>query len=140
MLPQSLSRLQNSQTLKLSRCVRLKELPRDISKLVNLRFLEIDGCWDLIHMPYGLGQLTNLRTLSQFVISKDTSSVSRNNGELEELNTLNNLRGTLEIVNLRRGKDAEAESMATNLRGMEHLEGLKLRWIEDEVDKADVCF
>ncbi|XP_050281867.1 putative disease resistance protein RGA4 [Quercus robur] len=150
MLPQSLSRLQNLQTLKLSRCVQLKELPRDISRLVNLRILEIDGCWDLIHMPHGLGQLTNLQTLSQFVISKDTSSVSRNNGELEELdrlngelkelNTLNNLRGTLEIVNLRRGKDAEAESKATNLRGMEHLQGLKLRWIEDEVDKVDVVF
>ena len=150
MLPQSLSRLQNLQTLKLSGCVRLKELPRDISKLVNLRILEIDGCQDLIHMPYGLGQLTNLRTLSQFVISKDTSSVSRNNGEfgelnrlnggLNELNTLNNLRGTLEIVNLRRGKDAEAESKATNLRGMEHLQGLKFRWIEDKVDKADVVF
>lgn len=150
MLPQSLSRLQNLQTLKLSGCVRLKELPRDISKLVNLRFLEIDGCQDLIYMPYGLGQLTNLRTLSQFVISKDTSSVSRNNGKLEELNrldgelkelnTLNNLRGTLEIVNLRHGKDAEAESMATNLREIQHLQGLKLRWIEDEVDKADVVF
>ena len=150
MLPQSLSRLQNLQTLKLSGCVRLKELPRDISKLVNLRILEIDGCRDLIHMSYGLGQLTNLRTLSQFVISKDTSSVSRNNGELEELNqligelkelnTLNNLRGTLEIVNLRCGKDAEAESKATNLRRMEHLQGWKLRWIEDEVDKADVVF
>ena len=140
MLPQSLSRLQNLQTLKLSGCVRLKELPRDISKLINLRILEIDGCQDLIHMPYGLGQLTNLRTLSQFVISKDTRSVSRNNGELKELNTLNNLRGTLEIVNLRHGKDAEAESKATNLRGMEHLQGLKLRWIEDKVDKADVVF
>ncbi|KAL0006873.1 hypothetical protein SO802_008375 [Lithocarpus litseifolius] len=150
MLPQSLSRLQNLQTLKLSGCVRLKELQRDISKLVNLRILEIDGCRDLIHMPYGLGQLTNLRTLSQFVISKDTSSVSWNNGELEELNrlngelkelnTLNNLRGTLEIVNLRHGKDAEAESKATNLRGMEHLQGLKLLWIEDEVDEADVVF
>lgn len=150
MLPQSLSRLQNLQTLKLSGCVLLKELPRDISKLVNLRCLEIDGCRDLIHMPCGLGKLTNLRTLSQFVISKDTSSVSRNNGKLEELNrldgelkelnTLNNLRGTLEIVNLRHGKDAEAESMATNLREMQHLQGLKLRWIEDEVDKADVVF
>ena len=149
-LPESLSRLQNLQTLKLSGCARLKELPRDISKLVNLRFLEIDGCRDLIHMPCGLGQLTNLQTLSQFVISKDTSSVYRNNGELEEhnrlnaelkeLNTLNNLRGTLEIVNLRHGKDAEAEFKATNLKGIENLQALGLRWIEDEVDKEDVVF
>jgi Leucine-rich repeat (LRR) protein len=148
MVPTSLSRLQYLQTLKLSGCVRLKELPRDISKLVNLRFLENDGCRGLTHMPCGLGQLTNLQTLSRFVMSKDTSSVSRHNGQLEELNKLNgefkeldklnNLRGTLEIVNLRHDKDAVAESEAANLKEKQHLQALGLRWIEDEVDEENV--
>ena len=70
MLPNSIVKLYNLQTLKLSKCKSLKELPKDINKLINLKFLEIDGCSGLTHMPNGLGQLTNLQTLSNFVISK----------------------------------------------------------------------
>ncbi|KAM3732076.1 hypothetical protein ACB098_11G033500 [Castanea mollissima] len=149
-LPDSLSDLQDLQTLKLSGCVQLKELPREISKLVNLLFLEIDGCRGLTHMPCGLGQLTNLQTLSRFVMSKDTSSVSthdgelkelnRLNGELKELNKLNDLKGMLEIINLRHGKDATSEYEAANLKEKRHLQALGFHWIEDEVDEEDVVF
>ncbi|KAF2319631.1 hypothetical protein GH714_017709 [Hevea brasiliensis] len=50
-------------------------------------------------MPPGLGQLTSLRTLTWFVVAKD-NSVAKNVGGLTELNSLNNLRGSLEITDL----------------------------------------
>ncbi|KAB1225420.1 putative disease resistance protein RGA3 [Morella rubra] len=94
-LPNSITSLQNLQTLKLTLCTWLEELPRDIKKLVNLRHLEIDECRLLRYMPRGLGELTNLQTLSQFVIP--SGSVSEDCGDLSELNRLNNLRGKLVI-------------------------------------------
>ncbi|KAF2319587.1 hypothetical protein GH714_017255 [Hevea brasiliensis] len=50
-------------------------------------------------MPRGLGQLTSLRTLTRFVVAKD-NSVAKNVGGLNELNSLNNLRGSLAIRKL----------------------------------------
>ena len=136
MLPPSLSSLRNLQTLKLSGCVQLKELPRDIEKFVNLRFLEIDGCRGITHMPHGLGQLINLQWLSQFVMSKDTGLVSN---ELEILNRLN-LRGMLKLVHIRHGNDVALKSEVANLKDKQHLQALKLEWIEDDVDDADVHY
>ncbi|KAF2319592.1 hypothetical protein GH714_017387 [Hevea brasiliensis] len=97
-LPNSITNLQNLQVLNVSWC-SLKELPKDIKKLINLRHLYCDGCLDLTHMPRGLGQLTSLRTLTWFVVAKD-NSVAKNVGGLNELNSLNNLRGSLAIFNL----------------------------------------
>ncbi|XP_059434716.1 putative disease resistance protein RGA1 [Corylus avellana] len=77
-------------------------------------------------MPRGLGQLTNLQTLSTFVVHKDP--LSRHSSELKELNGLNNLRGHLEIKNLRHGKDATSECKAANLKEKQHLDALDLRW------------
>ncbi|KAF2319589.1 hypothetical protein GH714_017271 [Hevea brasiliensis] len=50
-------------------------------------------------MPRGLGQLTSLQTLTWFVVAKD-SSISKNVGGLDELNSLYNLNGSLQIRNL----------------------------------------
>ncbi|KAF2319561.1 hypothetical protein GH714_017012 [Hevea brasiliensis] len=61
--------------------------------------LYCDCCWHLTHMPRGLGQLTSLRTLTRFVVAED-NSVAKNVGGLNELNSLNNLRGSLEIADL----------------------------------------
>ncbi|XP_021690882.2 putative disease resistance protein RGA3 [Hevea brasiliensis] len=98
-LPNSITNLQNLQVLNVSWCSSLKELPKDIKKLINLRHLYCVGCSNLTHMPRGLGQLTSLRTLTRFVVAKD-NSVAKNVGGLNELNSLNNLRGSLEIYNL----------------------------------------
>ncbi|XP_057989491.1 putative disease resistance protein RGA3 [Hevea brasiliensis] len=98
-LPNSITNLQNLQVLNVSWCSSLKELPEDIKKLINLRHLYCDYCSNLTHMPRGLGQLTSLRTLTWFVVAKD-NSVAKNVGGLNELNSLNNLRGSLKIWNL----------------------------------------
>ncbi|KAJ9158813.1 hypothetical protein P3X46_024359 [Hevea brasiliensis] len=98
-LPNSITNLQNLQVLNVSDCSSLKELPKDIKKLINLRHLYCGGCSNLTHMPRGLGQLTSLRTLTWFVVAKD-NSVAKNVGGLNELNSLNNLRGSLAIRKL----------------------------------------
>ena len=99
-LPESITRLWNLQTLKVFSCRSLEELPKDIKELVNLRHLDDNECTALSNMPHGLGQLTCLQTLPLFVVSKDSSSISKHVGGLGELNQLNNIRGTLKITHL----------------------------------------
>ena len=137
MLPSSITRLHNLQTLRLFGC-EIKELPRDISKLVNLTY--IDGKLDLTHMPHGLGQLTKLQTLSQFVMSQNSSLDFKRHSELKELNGLNKLRGTLESKGLRHGKEAASESKDSNMKEKIHLQDLTLSWIEEDVDESNVGY
>jgi hypothetical protein len=105
---------------------KLEELPKDMQKLVNLRHLDIDECDKLTYMPRGLGKLTNLQTLSKFEVHWDP--LSNDSSGLKELHGLNNLRGKLEIENLRQGKDVASECKAANLKGKEHLHALTLQW------------
>jgi hypothetical protein len=136
-LPNFISRLQNLQTLILSRCKELEELPRDMKELVNLRHLEINGCERLTYMPRGLGLLTNLQTLSNFVVHKDL--FSRHSSGLKELKGLNNLRGKLDIQNMRHGKDGAPECKEANLKEKQHLHDLYLQWsTEGGVNASDV--
>jgi Leucine-rich repeat (LRR) protein len=136
-LPNSITELQNLQTLMLVRCYNLEELPKDMQKLVNLRHLDIDLCPELTYMPRGLGKLTNLQTLSTFVVHWDP--LSNDSSGLKELHGLNNLRGKLEIVNLRYVKDVASECKAANLKGKEHLHALTLQWCFGQgVNDSDV--
>jgi hypothetical protein len=130
-LPDSITNLPNLQTLLLCGCVKLEELPKDMQKLVNLRHLDIDGCGKLTYMPRGLGKLTNLQTLSKFEVHRDPLSNDSSAG-LKELHGLNNLRGKLQIVNLRPRKYVASECKAANLKGKEHLHALTLRWCSIE--------
>ena len=107
-LPNSITKLVNLQTLKLCQCKKLKELSVDIQKLVSLKHLDLENCENLTHMPHGLGQLTSLQTLTLFVVSKDPVGSSKHCGGLAELNKLNDLRGKLEIKNLAWVKDASS--------------------------------
>ncbi|PON89610.1 LRR domain containing protein, partial [Trema orientale] len=129
-LPNSVIKLVNLQTLKLNYCYNLEELPRDIKNLVNLKHLEIYGYNKLTYMPSGLGELTNLQTLSQFVLSKDISCVADHTSELNELVGLNNLRGRLEIRNLRHGMDYKDASF----KDKRHLQSLILFWDNSHLD------
>jgi hypothetical protein len=136
-LPDSITELQNLQTLILFCCYSLEELPKDMQKLVNLRHLDIYMCDKLTYMPRGLGKLTNLQTLSKFVVHRDP--LSNDSSGLKELHGLNNLRGKLEIKNLRQGNDVASECKAANLKGKEHLHALTLRWCSGRgVNDSDV--
>jgi Leucine-rich repeat (LRR) protein len=129
-LPNSITELQNLQTLILFGCPWLEELPKDMQKLVNLKHLAIGRCQKLTYMPRGLGKLTNLQTLSKFVVHRDP--LSNDSSGLKELHGLHNLRGKLEIVNLRQGKDVASECKVANLKGKEHLHALTLLWCSIE--------
>ncbi|KAM3686116.1 hypothetical protein ACJW31_11G173100 [Castanea mollissima] len=128
-LPNAICRLWKLQTLKVNGCWKLKELPRDIRFLVGLRHLENSYCERLSHMPDGLGQMTCLQTLSLFVVRDNQVSTSGPiSSGLDELNSLNSLRGELQISNLRYLKDAYSEPSAANLRAKQYLERLTLLW------------
>ncbi|KAK4591948.1 hypothetical protein RGQ29_016427 [Quercus rubra] len=128
-LPNAISRLWKLQTLKVNDCQNLKELPRDIRFLVGLRHLENRNCRRLSHMPVGLGQMTCLQTLSSFVVrDKHASTSGPISSGLEELNSLNSLRGKLQISNLRCLKDVYTEPSAANLRAKQYLDQLTLKW------------
>ena len=131
-LPDAISRLWKLQTLKVNNCRNLKELPRDIRFLVGLRHLENSYCERLSHMPVGLGQMTCLQTLSSFVVRDNQASTSGPiSSGLDELNSLNSLRGELEISNLRCLEDVYSEPSAANLRAKQYLDRLTLTWHAD---------
>ncbi|XP_057990366.1 disease resistance protein RGA2-like [Hevea brasiliensis] len=139
-LPKSITNLQNLQTLILLYCIYLQELPRDIEKLISLRCLMIDGCGKLRCMPIGLGKLTCLRQLSDFVVARDEGSKG---AMLNELNSLNQLRGSIYLHLLRNVENVEIESNQVNLREKKHLQFLELCWrntylYEGPIDKTEV--
>ncbi|XP_075643866.1 putative disease resistance protein RGA1 [Castanea sativa] len=128
-LPNAISRLWKLQTLKVNDCQNLRELPRDIRFLDGLRHLENSNCRRLSHMPNGLGQMTCLQTLSLFVVRDNQASSSGPiSSGLDELNSLNSLKGELQISNLRYLEDVYSEPSAANLRAKQYLERLTLLW------------
>ncbi|XP_070675548.1 disease resistance protein RGA2-like [Malus domestica] len=141
-IPDSIVGLSNLETLDLSYCRKLMELPRDIKKMINLRYLILEGCDKLTRMPRGLGELTGLRTLDKFVLSEN-NSLLRDSAGLGELGKLRELRGQLEIINLRQEKDVMSDSnVGTPLMEKQHLHSLTLDWKRGEdvnaVDEKDI--
>ncbi|CAB4299705.1 unnamed protein product [Prunus armeniaca] len=111
-LPKSIGKLYNLQTLRMSR-VKLEEYPKELQNLINLRHVYFD--WDVMKFPAGMGRLTNLRTLVFFIVGKETGP------GIEELASLNLLRGKLSIYNLEHVRDGEEAKKAklvekTNIR------------------------
>ncbi|KAL6288483.1 hypothetical protein ACE6H2_005993 [Prunus campanulata] len=137
-LPNWIVKLQNLETLNLTRCEYLVELPRDIKKLINLRHLILEGCHNLDRIPHGLGELTCLHTLSKFVLSENNSML-RDSAGLSELGKLNDIRGKLEISNLRYKKDmvSELNYDGAVLKEKRHLYSLTLHWMKIERENSD---
>ncbi|KAG5227232.1 disease resistance protein [Salix suchowensis] len=112
-LHESISSLQNLQTLNLSYCIFLYMLPKKMKDMKSLIYLDLTGCDALQCMPSGMGQLGCLRKLGTFIVGKEDGH------QIGELQRLNYIAGELSI------KDLDN----TNLQS------LSLSWREDESSK-----
>ncbi|KDP43601.1 hypothetical protein JCGZ_16888 [Jatropha curcas] len=123
-LPDSLSNLQNLQTLKLCQGLNLIELPTGIGALINLVHLDLKGTYALQEMPLGVANLTNLQTLSKFIVGKGSNCLG-----IRELMNLPHLEGPLrieELQNVARTEDANL----VDLKKSENLGDLALEWTD----------
>jgi hypothetical protein len=120
-LPHSICKLCNLQTLILLNCGELASLPRDMQKLVSLRHLDITGT-GIKRMPIQLKGLKSLQTLTKFIVGNGSKLC------IGELKKLTNLRGSLSILGLQNVESPTDVLNATNLRDKMYLEELVLGW------------
>ncbi|KAL0462213.1 UNVERIFIED_CONTAM: putative disease resistance protein RGA1 [Sesamum latifolium] len=121
-LPESLTRLHNLQTLKLTDSEELLELPRGLKVMKNLYFLEIESFRSLLCTPPGLGDLIYLRELSIFIVGEDASH------QIDQLKELN-LGGSLTIRGLENVSNTE-DAKKANLMTKNNLTSLDLLWTD----------
>ncbi|KAL2925065.1 putative disease resistance protein RGA1 [Bienertia sinuspersici] len=97
LLPNSITKLYNLQTLELLKCSSLNELPKDFSKLVKLRSLGLEDCHALQHMPKGMDKLSCLQRLSGSIVGGEGSCSGWKQffDGVVELKALNKLKGSL---------------------------------------------
>ncbi|XP_010677265.3 putative disease resistance protein RGA1 [Beta vulgaris subsp. vulgaris] len=137
-LPETITKLHNLQTLYLHGCLHLTKLPEDIRRLVNLRNLDFGECFELDYMPSRIGELTSLQKLPLFIVNYYKHQGS---ARLSDLGNLQKLRGALHIKVPRELNDAKTEARAVNLGAKHGLTKLfielldqKLYWESSEQD------
>ncbi|XP_078151139.1 disease resistance protein RGA2-like isoform X2 [Carex rostrata] len=116
-LPTSVEKLYNLQTLRLS--WEITHLPRGLNKLVNLRHFE---CFS--SLPE-IGNLTSLQNLDDFRVKSEIGF------EISQLKHLNEIRGSLEILDLKNIKN-RGEATEAHLKDKKHLQHLSLDWGDDD--------
>ncbi|XP_057778285.1 putative disease resistance RPP13-like protein 1 [Salvia miltiorrhiza] len=116
-LPDWIGEFFHLQTLRANKYC-LEKLPSTVKYLINLRHLYINQ-W--VELPMGIGGLTSLQTLKYFPVGDE------NGCKIEELGSLNNLKGELEIHNLERVHDKEEAGKANLFKKSKILE-LHLNW------------
>ncbi|KAG7950901.1 hypothetical protein I3843_13G140200 [Carya illinoinensis] len=119
-LPDSICKLCNLQTLKISHCNNLTVLPRDIHKLTNLRHLDFSET-PIKEMPVHLGRLCCLRTLTKFIVSEQSGA------GIGELGKLANLGGKLLISDLQ-NVASPLGALVASLNDKMYMEELELEW------------
>ncbi|KAF5447788.1 hypothetical protein F2P56_033311 [Juglans regia] len=122
-LPDSICKLCNLQTLKISKCRSLTVLPRDIHKLINLRHLDFSST-PIKETPVQLGRLCHLQTLTEFIVSEQSGA------GVGELGKLANLGGKLLISNLQ-NVVSPVGALVARLNDKKYLEELKLEWNDE---------
>ncbi|CDP16808.1 unnamed protein product [Coffea canephora] len=132
-LPESLCKLYSLQTLRID--MLEKGFPKKMSNLISLRHLHYNDDYTRrkIQMPSRIGQLTCLQTLKFFNIGRQEEGRG-----IQELGTLQDLKGSLEIRNLElvNGKD---DAELANLSEKPNMDRLVFEWgnRDDESDKCD---
>ncbi|CDP21725.1 unnamed protein product [Coffea canephora] len=121
-LPESLCKLYSLQTLRIG---MLREgFPKKMSNLISMRHLHCDDYYTrhVIQMPSRIGRLTCLQTLEFFNIGRQEEGRG-----IQELGTLQDLKGSLEIRNLElvNGKD---DAELANLSKKPNLHRLVFEW------------
>ncbi|XP_047947311.1 putative disease resistance protein RGA4 [Salvia hispanica] len=86
--------------------------------LINLRHLYVLRC---VKLPADMGRLTNLRTLRYFAVGENKGY------QIEELKSLNNLKGEVHISNLEKVRNKE-EAAKANIHRKQNLSELVLSW------------
>ncbi|XP_027150783.1 putative disease resistance protein RGA3 [Coffea eugenioides] len=131
-LPESLCKLYSLQTLRIG---KLEEgFPEKMSNLISMRHLHYDDddTGREIQMPSGIGRWTCLQTLEFFNIGRQEEGHG-----IQELGTLQDLKGSLEIRNLElvNGKD---DAELANLSKKPNLHRLVFEW-GDRDEESDNC-
>ncbi|XP_047955001.1 putative disease resistance protein RGA3 [Salvia hispanica] len=119
-IPEWIGELHHLQTLRAEQYISEK-LPNTLKYLINLRHLYLRRETGL---PAEIRRLTNLQTLLYFTVGEEKGY------QIEELGSLKNLKGTLEIEHLDRVRDKE-EAMKANLSEKSNLSELVFSWAEE---------
>ncbi|CAA3023464.1 disease resistance RGA3 [Olea europaea subsp. europaea] len=120
-LPDSICKLYNLQALRILKCRKLQRLPERLSDLSNLRHLYFYSDDGDLQMPPEIRKLSHLQTLMYFRVGDKEGS------RIEELGSLKNLTGKLDIHNLELVNGIE-EAKKADLVGKPNIYKLGFMW------------